>query len=83
MEPIFELVDGDRHYRIYANGNVEGVEGDGIIINRITPWLFNLRAKFELGELTSGDFCLENCGALEENSYLPKEFLERFNRKSD
>ena len=33
--PIFEIIQTHRHIRIYANGVVEGLEGDGRIINHI------------------------------------------------
>lgn len=33
--PIFELWDGDRHYRIFADGRVEGCEVGALILNLI------------------------------------------------
>ena len=33
--PIFEIIDGDKHYKIYENGDIEGFSEDAWIINRI------------------------------------------------
>ena len=33
--PIFEIIDGDKHYKIYENGDIEGFSKDAWIINRI------------------------------------------------
>jgi hypothetical protein len=34
-KPIFEIVDGDKHYKVYENGTIEGFSKDVYIINRI------------------------------------------------
>ena len=34
--PIFEIVQPDRHIKIYANGVVEGVDGRVFIVNHIS-----------------------------------------------
>ncbi|MCK5608680.1 hypothetical protein KAR91_42780 [Candidatus Pacearchaeota archaeon] len=39
MEPIFEVIDGDKHYKIYENGEIEGFGDDVTIFNRI-PTVF-------------------------------------------
>ena len=33
--PIFEIIDGDIHYKIYENGDIKGFSEDAWIINRI------------------------------------------------
>jgi hypothetical protein len=38
-EPIFEILDGARHYRIYANGRVEGFDNSVRIVNRTNDFI--------------------------------------------
>ena len=38
QEPIFEIFDGDKHYKIYINGRVEGFDSTVQVINQI-PFL--------------------------------------------
>jgi len=33
---IFEVIEGEHHYKIYRNGNVEGFKKNAIVVN----WLF-------------------------------------------
>lgn len=35
MEPIFEVIDGDNHYKIWEDGHIEGFGDDVIVVNRI------------------------------------------------
>ncbi len=39
MKPVFEFEDGDRHYKVFADGRVEGGEKIGRVINRVAPLL--------------------------------------------
>ncbi len=46
---IFEVIDEDKHYRIYENGKVEGFGEGAIILNRI-PVVFAQRMAKEVKE---------------------------------
>ncbi len=35
MRPIFEIIDGDNHYKIFENGTIDGFPVDIQVINRI------------------------------------------------
>ncbi len=35
QEPIFEVIDGDKHYKIYANGQIKGFDKGALVNNRI------------------------------------------------
>jgi len=35
VKPIFEIIDGDKHYKVYANGEIEGFGKDATIINSV------------------------------------------------
>jgi hypothetical protein len=32
-EPIFEIIDGDRHYKVYLDGHVEGFGENAYVVN--------------------------------------------------
>jgi hypothetical protein len=44
--PIFEIIDGDKHYKIWANSKVEGFNPDGLfIVNRIAAIIPMMEAR--------------------------------------
>jgi len=44
--PIFEVVDGERHYKIWANGRTEGFNPEGVfVVNRIAALIPLLEAR--------------------------------------
>lgn len=45
MEPIFEIIDGDKHYKIYENGKIEGFNKGAIVFNRIPGRIWRVIAK--------------------------------------
>ena len=46
-EPIFEIVDGDKHYKLWQNGKAEGFSKYALIINRIQMKIDSLEAKLK------------------------------------
>ncbi len=34
-KPIFEVIDGDKHYKIWYNGDIEGFGEDATVLNLI------------------------------------------------
>lgn len=48
--PLFEIVEGQKIYRIWANGKVEGFDPSGVfIINRAIALIFTAEARHLLG----------------------------------
>lgn len=45
MQPIFEIIDGDKHYKIYENGKIEGFNKGAIVFNRIPGRIWRIIAK--------------------------------------
>ena len=45
--PIFEIRDGDKHYRIWANGRTEGFKAP-IVVNRIQQYLQDRTPPYEV-----------------------------------
>jgi hypothetical protein len=43
-EPIFQIIERGRHIKIYANGVVEGIEGDYRVVNYI-PFAITAEAR--------------------------------------
>jgi hypothetical protein len=35
MKPIFEIIDGKKHYKIYENGQIEGFRQNAVVFNRL------------------------------------------------
>lgn len=52
--PIFEVESGDKHYKIYENGTIDGFPKDAFIINRIQIVFFERMAEF-LKKLEEGE----------------------------
>jgi len=45
-EPIFEVIDGDKHYKIYENGRIEGFPSGCTVINGIPIKIAEICAHF-------------------------------------
>lgn len=44
--PIFEVTDGDKHYKIWYNGEIEGFGEDATVINRIPTVMIKKAADY-------------------------------------
>ena len=53
MEPLFEIIDGLQHIKIFADGKLEGTSGNAIIVNRLSLILHKIKAQHSLGPYKS------------------------------
>lgn len=70
--PIFEVIDGDRHYKIWANGKVEGFNPDGVlIVNRAAALIAQMKARHlvEVAHLGSPQTEIEIQGSVSHMGY--------------
>lgn len=38
LKPVFEIMDGARHYKVFASGRTEGFSRDVIVCNRLSMY---------------------------------------------
>lgn len=60
-QPILEVIDGNNHYRIFADGRVEGFSDEAIFVINNIPALMDSGLYWRLTDLNS-ERSLNTCG---------------------